>query len=143
MSKPTIVGVPGAWHSPEVYDGVFERLKDQGYATLGVTLPSVGAVPAHQNFDADLDTIRKELVRLVEEEGKEVVLVTHSYSCLLCSHAPEGLGLKERTAKGLKGGVMRLVYIQGFAVPEGFNAMELSSEVPDWIQMDFEVSRQI
>ncbi|PQE24882.1 hypothetical protein CJF32_00007248 [Rutstroemia sp. NJR-2017a WRK4] len=139
MPKPTIVMVPGAWHKADIYSDVASNLKKHGYPTVSLPLPSVGATPPHQNFDGDVAAIRKTLEDLVSE-GKEVVLVVHSYTGLPGGDAPKGLGRKEREASGLEGGVIRYVVINGFTTPEGFRPAAEGdySQIPDWMKMDLE-----
>jgi hypothetical protein len=139
MSKPTIVCVPGAWHTPEIYAKVLDILSSHGYPTVGLPLPSAGATPPHANFDEDVKGIRDCLTELVED-GKEVVLVTHSYTGMPGAEAPAGLGKKERQAANLKGGVIRLVFIMAFAMPEGFAPTAGGAQYPEWMKMDPEVS---
>jgi pimeloyl-ACP methyl ester carboxylesterase len=139
MSKPTIVCVPGAWHTPEGYENVFKALEPHGYPTIGLPLPSVGASPALLSFDEDVEAIRDCLRKLIEEDEKEVVLVVHSYSGMPGTEAPVSLGKKEREAKGLKGGVTRLVYIMAFAPLEGFTPTAGGRKYPDWMRLDAEV----
>jgi len=138
MSKPTIVCVPGAWHTPEIYSKVLDILSGHGYPTVGLPLPSAGASPPHANFDEDVKGIRDCLVKLVEE-GKDVVLVTHSYTGMPGAEAPAGLGKKERQAANLKGGVIRMVFIMAFAMPEGFAPTAGGAQYPEWMKMDPEV----
>lgn len=141
MSKPTIVCVPGAWHTPHVYRKVLEILDGYGYPTVGLPLPSVGATPAHTSFDYDVKCIRDCLTELVNEE-KEVVLVMHSYSGIPGAEAPVGLGKKERQSLGLKGGVVRLVFIMAFAMPEGFQPFQPiagGARFPEWMITDMDV----
>lgn len=139
MSKPTIVLVPGAWHQPVIYDETMMTLEGYGYPTVALALPSVGAKPPHKNFDGDVKVIRDSLMTLVEGEGKDVVLVTHSYSGLPGNEASIGLGKKERLLKGLKGGVIRLVFIQALAMPEGFCCMSEDAKMADWMTPIFDV----
>ena len=89
--------------------GVVDSLSTHGYSTVGLPLPSVGAVPPHTDFPKDVEAIYNCLVQLVISEEKDVVLVTHSYTGIPGAEAPKELGKKEREAKGLKGGVVRLV----------------------------------
>jgi pimeloyl-ACP methyl ester carboxylesterase len=139
MHKPTIVCVPGAWHTPEIYVKVLDILSSYGYPTVGLPLPSAGATPPHANFDEDVKGIRDCLTGLVEK-GKEVVLVTHSYTGMPGAEAPARLGKKERQAANLKGGVIRLVFIMAFAMPEGFAPAAGGAQYPKWMKMDPEVS---
>lgn len=140
MAKPTIVCVPGEWHTPKCYDDVFAALETHDYPTVGLPLPSVGAPTALPSFDEDVKAIKECLRTLVEEEEKDVVVVVHSYSGMPGTEAPAGLGKKEREAKGLKGGVVRLVYIMALAPAEGFAPTAGGAEYPGWMRLDAEVS---
>ncbi|TVY80266.1 hypothetical protein LSUE1_G006533 [Lachnellula suecica] len=136
-SKPTIVLVPGAWHQPSVYSAVIASLSTHGYPALSIPLPSVG--DSTQGFSDDVAAIRNCLTELVSD-GKEVVLVVHSYSALPGGEAPRGLGKKEREVRGLRGGVVRYVVINGFATPEGFQPAAEGdfSMFPEWMVFDHE-----
>ncbi|PVI02062.1 alpha/beta-hydrolase [Periconia macrospinosa] len=139
MSKPTIVCVPGAWHSPEIYAKTLSILREQhGYPTIGLPLASAGAYPPHMSFDEDVKVIRDCLTKLVVEEEKEVILVTHSYTGMPGAEAPVGLGKKDREAVNKKGGVIRLVFIMAFAMPEGFTPTSGGAQFPDWMKVDME-----
>ena len=116
-------------------------LEGHGYPPVGLPLASVGAAPAHTSFDGDVKGIRDCLTKLVDDEGKDVVPVTHSYSGMPGAEAPVGLGKKERQAAGLKGGVIRLVFIMAFAMPEGFQPTAGGAQFPDWMKGDMEVSK--
>ena len=140
MSKPTIVLVPGAWHKPEIYHSVTKNLKEHGYPTISLALPSAGAIPPNMTFDQDVSAIRDCLATLVESDEKEVILVVHSYTGMPGAEAPRGLGKKERQDRGLNGGVIRLVFIMAFAMPEGFQPTAGGAQMPEWMKVDFEVS---
>jgi len=140
MSRPTVVCVPGAWHGPEIYAKTLSILTEHNYPTVALPLPSVGASPPHTSFDEDVKGIRDCLTKLVIEEEKEVVLVTHSYSGMPGAEAPVGLGKRDREAAGKKGGVIRLVFIMAFAMPEGFQPTAGGAQFPEWMKPDMEVS---
>lgn len=128
---------------PGIYSGVSAILIKLGFPTLDLSLPSVGATPPIESFSEDVSAIRKCLTELVSNE-KEIVLVVHSYSGLPSGEAPVSLGKKEREAKGLKGGVMRYVVINGFATPAGFQATPKGtfSQFPEWMKFDHEMRNQ-
>lgn len=140
MTKPTIVLVPGAWHTTEIYSKVASNLDANGYSSISQPLPSAGAVPANTSFDEDVKAIRDCLTKLIDGEEKEVILVVHSYTGMPGAEAPKDLGIKERQAKGLKGGVVRLVFIMAFAMPEGFQPTAGGAQLPEWMKLDLEVS---
>jgi hypothetical protein len=140
MFKPTVVCVPGAWHTPEIYAKTLSILEEHGYPTIGLPLASAGASPSHPNFGEDVKGIRDCLAKLVVEEEKEVALVTHSYTGMPGAEAPVGLGKKDREAAGKKGGVIRLVFIMAFAMPEGFQPTAGGAQFPEWMKLDMDVS---
>ena len=140
MTKPTFLLVPGAWHQPDIYSNVIDNLSAHGYPTVSLPLPSAGAVPPNTSFNEDVNAIRASLTKLVDTEEKEVILVVHSYTGMPGTEAPKGLGRKERQEKGLKGGVVRLVFIMAFAMPEGFQPTAGGAQMPEWMKLDLEVS---
>ena len=139
MTKPTFVLVPGAWHKPDIYSSVMDSLNAHGYPTVGQPLPSAGAMPPNMTFDEDVNAIRRCLTKLVETEEKEVILVVHSYTGMPGAEAPKSLGKKERQERGLKGGIVRLVFIMAFAMPEGFQPTAGGAQMPEWMKLDLEV----
>ena len=74
-------------------------------------------------YDDDY-TNRSALAGLVESEGKEVVLVLHSYGGMVGTEAVQGsLGRKYRKNLGLKGGVGGLFYMCALILPLGQSLM--------------------
>lgn len=139
MAKPTIVLVPGAWHKPSIYSSVIAFLSRYAYPTVALPLPSVGATPPNADFTEDIVAIRECLVRLVALEEKDVVLVVHSYSGMPGAEAPKGLGKNERQKNGLRGGVLRLVFIAAYVLPEGIQPVSDGTQILEWVKVDLEV----
>lgn len=139
MSKPTLVFAPGAWHTPDCFDLVREQLHERGWATEGVTYPSVGAEPPNKGLNHDAAAVRATIEKLADE-GKEVVLIVHSYGGLVGQNAVSGLGYKQRAAAGKKGGVIMFVYLTAFVVPKGnsIKAM-LGGQFLPWMKFDVSV----
>ncbi|EOD51993.1 hypothetical protein GTA08_BOTSDO12061 [Neofusicoccum parvum] len=136
MSKPTLVFAPGAWHTPDCYDVVREQLHARGWATEGVAYPSVGAEPPTKGLADDAAAVRSAIEKLADE-GKEVVLVVHSYGGLVGQNAVEGLGYKQRQAAGKKGGVIMFVYLAAFVVPKGATIKGmLGGQFLPWMKFD-------
>lgn len=118
MAKPVFVCLHGAWHSPKAWDPLVAELSKYGYSAVCPSLPSSGSTPPTPDWSADIDTICSTVSELVQEN--DVVVVMHSFSGMTGGTALEGLDKKSCEAKGLKGGVVRLIYIVAFLVPEGF-----------------------
>lgn len=110
MSRPTFVCVPGAAHSPIIYDPVKSVLAYHGYEVVPLGLPSVGGTPATYDFTEDVRTIRNYIAQLADT-GRDVILVMHGYSGIPGGEALRGLAKSDRERRGLRGGVIRLVFI--------------------------------
>ncbi|KAI1386118.1 alpha/beta-hydrolase [Hypoxylon trugodes] len=119
MSKPVFVLLHGAWHSPTCWDHVIAALNRQGYSAVAPALPSTGSTPPTPDWSGDVKTIRKTVLELIQE-NHNVIVVAHSFSGMTAGTALEGLDKRACESKGLKGGVVRLIYINAFLVPEGF-----------------------
>jgi len=118
MSKPTFVCVHGAWHTPSCWDKVKALLNAAGYECICPSLPTTNSIPPKHDFTEDVAMIRSYVESLVNA-GEDVILVTHSYSGVPGGQALEGLDKESCEKRGLRGGVVRLVYITSFIVPEG------------------------
>ncbi|KAL9622886.1 MAG: hypothetical protein Q9160_002812 [Pyrenula sp. 1 TL-2023] len=118
-TNPVFVLLHGAWHTPNCFNSIVPLLEKDGFAVVCPQLPSAGADPPAPNFDADIAAIRAAVIPLLDD-GRDVVVVMHSYSGIPGGTALEGLDKRSRAQNGEKGGVIRLVYIMAFLVPEGF-----------------------
>ena len=119
MAKPTFVFVPGGFHTPGVYDKVISILEPQGYECIKVALPSISNELATKDISNDVEAIEAAVAGCVDE-GKDVVFVAHSYGGVSTCQMPRSLSKTSRVSKDLKGGIIRIVIIAGFLVPEGF-----------------------
>ncbi|KAF2139186.1 uncharacterized protein K452DRAFT_232993 [Aplosporella prunicola CBS 121167] len=135
-AKPTVVLAPGAWHTPDCYDEVRERLSALGYPTQSVAYPSVGAEPPTATLSDDVAAVRGAVAELADA-GKSVVLVVHSYGGCVGASAVEGLGARTRARAGKKGGVVMFVYLAAFVVPKGKCLFDMfAGNAPAWLEFD-------
>ncbi|KAF2118950.1 Alpha/beta hydrolase fold-1 [Lophiotrema nucula] len=133
MSKPQIVLLPGAWHTPAHLVGLGKSLEEAGYTVHCNQLPSVGS---DDNPPPDLTrdiAALQETVTTAIADGNDVLVVPHSWSGIIASSGLHGYGKKEREAKGEKGGVIRTAYMCAFLVPEGVSLLDaLQHQIPEW-----------
>ena len=117
-NKPTIVIVPGSFTAYGVYDNFLKMIRDKGFSAFAIQLPSTQKrhplPPATLQDDAS--HVRGVIERLVaEEEGREVMVVGHSYGGSVITEALSGLGLGEGEGgdhkEKRKAGVKRLVFL--------------------------------
>ena len=141
MSKPIFVCVPGVSHPPIIYDPLKASLSLHGYTAIPVQLPSIGANPPVYDFTEDVIAVRNVVSRLVDA-GTDIVLVMHGWNGVVGGEAMQGLGKVERARRGLRGGVIRLVYIMAWIVKEGFQGAprgDVSGMLP-YLSADLSVS---
>ena len=151
-SKPVIVLIPGAWHTPEGFTPLITLLSLANYPCIPMSLPSAGAHPGHPDFSQDVAAIHNTVTTLVEG-GKEVVVVMHSGGSVPGSEALINLSKTERQKEGKKGGVIRVVYIgillpkAGKTIYETFNEVIQSPDLdPEYVideNQDFHVVAEV
>ncbi|KAH7231344.1 Alpha/beta hydrolase fold-1 [Fusarium redolens] len=122
--KPTIVFAPGAWHSPDSFRLVRNALQARGWETDAVTYPSVGAEPPTKGIPDDAAALRNVLDDLANQ-GKQIVLVVHSYGGLVGANAVPGLGYEQRQKEGKAGGIVTFLYLAAFVTPVGQSILKL------------------
>ena len=105
-ARPTVVLVHGAFAESASWDGVIQRLRDQGYTVIAAANP-IRSVSGDAEFVASI----------FEAVEGPVVAVGHSYGGTVITDA-------------LRDNVKALVYVAGFAPEEGENAFELSGRFP-------------
>ena len=122
MSSPPLsfLIISGAWHVPSLYSNLVTLLRKSGYSATVPSLPSCDAHSPHNTTcSADAEAIRKQIIDLIESDGKDIVLICHSYGGVPGGAAAYGLSKISRAKEGKKGGVIGLIYVCGFAVTEG------------------------
>ena len=134
-SKPVIVFVPGAWHPPSCFDPVTQRLEAAGYETKGVNLASVGSPEPLKDFQPDVEAIQQTMKPFIDQ-GKDILLVVHSYGGVVGNEAVRGLDKASREKEGKKGGVSHIYFCCAFALPEGVSLMDVLQGKPlPWFQI--------
>ena len=132
---PTILLVQGSFQIPQVYSKLVQGLEAQGYPTIHPQLPTCSDTDSPHfpqlSLVDDALAIRIELIRQVEYQGKNVVVVMHSYGGLVGSEAAtEELSYAKRHAQGLPGGVIHLFLYSAFLINEGQSVLSAFGESP-------------
>ncbi|KAL3443284.1 alpha/beta-hydrolase [Aspergillus insuetus] len=126
-TKPAVLLIPGAWHRGSTFEPVAKILREQGYGAETVTLPSVGGPSSTTAYD-DARHVQETYLTDLVAEGKEVIIVMHSYAGIPGTECVKSFARKHLAAQGKKGGVVGLVYIAAFLVPAGAS---VASFLPD------------
>lgn len=134
-TNPTVVVIPGAWHSPWHYDRILAPFVKANYPVFCSRLPSVGASdPASVVVSTDATFIREKLLLPLIEEGKEVVLVMHSYGGSPGAAAAKGLSKIEVGAEDKAGGIIGLIFICAVLANEGDSLLsKRGGEFDPWV----------
>ena len=110
-SKPTFVIVPGAWHQSSCYETLANHLEAFNFSVLIATHPSLNSAESLTATSAqDTEAVRNVLLPLIEDQAKNVMLVTHSYGGVSGSGAAHGLSTVSRAKAGKKGGVVGICF---------------------------------
>jgi pimeloyl-ACP methyl ester carboxylesterase len=137
-SLPTIVLIPGAWHSPIHYELVTKKLQAAHYDVVSSTLPSLD--PSNPNVTTvttDSTFISEKLLAPLLTEGKDIVLVMHSYGGSPGSVAAHGQSKTERSSKGLEGGIVGIIFIAALLTPEGASLLTMvGGKFNDWVEVN-------
>lgn len=86
----------------------------------------------------DARRITDELVRLVDIQNKNVVIVAHSYGGIVATQAAEARFSKaSRDSNGKEGGLIRIIYLAAPLVPVGASlSTPLGGVMPPFIHVD-------
>jgi pimeloyl-ACP methyl ester carboxylesterase len=139
--KPTILLIHGALHDPSIWDLVSPKLEALKYAVTTVQLrTSNPSAPNLTPYD-DVAAIHEIMFPLFNE-GKEVVVIAHSYGACPGLASIEGNSIAERREKGSKGGVKSVMFISSVLISErGKSCADTHYDVgSDWADIDMEVS---
>lgn len=117
-SKPTVLIVSGAAHTPKHFQPLMNLLEYSGYAVHNPRLPSNAVLPPAESHYRDIDVVRGIAEQLVQE-GKRIIVLMHSYGGVVGTNGLAGLALEERARKGLDGGIEWLAYMTAMIPAKG------------------------
>ena len=97
--------------------------------------------PATTTLQDDAAFINAILSKLINK-GKEVIVLVHSYGGMVGSEAiMEEMTKNYRAREGMKGGVVKLLYICAFLLHEGESlATPLGGQLPSYIPLEVHIS---
>jgi pimeloyl-ACP methyl ester carboxylesterase len=137
-TQTVLVFVPGSFGSVKMYNEFADSLTRHGIRFHIVDTPSVGrreGLPPQTMSDdaaAIVKVANKELAL-----GNEVVLMTHSYGGIPGTQSLQELSRVSREAKGLKGGIDKIIYLTSVVPPVGVANLEIfGSDIPDWLTIN-------
>ncbi|MCJ1393890.1 hypothetical protein MMC18_006766 [Xylographa bjoerkii] len=135
---PIFAIVPGAWHSPVHWDLVVSELNLAGYPTSSLRLPGVdSSTPKSISTTTDALFIRNNVLNPLLNEGKDVILLAHSYGGMPGGAVAVGLSKAERIAAGLPGGIIGLIWVAALIAHPGDSLKALmGGTFSSWVMID-------
>ena len=135
---PTVLLIPGALTTPACYDLLLPHLQQAGLSVHIAALPSSNPPnPDEHSAATDGEYLLDQYLLPLVNDGKDVIVFAHSFSATCLSGAGRRLSKAERIAKGLRGGVVGLIYISFAMVPEGQSQFEYLGNIwPAFVRLD-------
>lgn len=127
MSNQIFVFSLGAWIVPTVFDATRSHLESLGFPSACPAHPSIGAEPPSLTLEDDVESLRGVMTAYVDE-GRDVIVVAHSYGGVVASSAVEGLTKTARVEAGKPGGVIKVIYVAAFALDKGQSLLGMLGE---------------
>lgn len=118
--KPAVVIVPGNFSLPRFWSTIQQSVQDKGYPVEVVCLKSsreetIDPAPGLADDVKEATSVLNKYI----DQGKNVVLLMHSYGGMVGTEATRGLARFEREKAGLKGGITYLVFLASIFAPPG------------------------
>jgi pimeloyl-ACP methyl ester carboxylesterase len=129
--------VPGSFSQPYFYSPFVSQPTAHKYGVIVADLPFVGGKIAATMTD-DAQAIQAVTSKVVDE-GKDIVLIMHSYGGIPGTESAHSVRKKEWEVSGKKGGVVALLYVTAFLVGAGKSlesTMGESAEGPDYVKVE-------
>jgi alpha-beta hydrolase superfamily lysophospholipase len=79
-ASPTLVLVPGSWHTAKHYEKLAAELQTQGFKCLPLSLPSSAPTTGPgATLDDDTALIRKTVFNELDNHNLDVIVIAHSH----------------------------------------------------------------
>lgn len=137
-AKPTVLLVHGSFHGPECWHLVKPKIEALSYPVVTVSLATVGRQNPTATYLNDVAAIHKVILPILDE-GKEVVIVAHSWGGIPGVASIENQSIAERVAKGQIGGVKAILLIASGVILKRGATLAETNGYDSVNYMDFEV----
>ncbi|EED24540.1 conserved hypothetical protein [Talaromyces stipitatus ATCC 10500] len=128
MSKPTIVIVPGSFTSASAYETLASILtKQYSYEAIVAPLQSTARAPPENPATMQEDAAYfRGIIEALSSQGKDVVVVGHSYGGIVATEAVKQVTKPERQERGKSAdGVVGVVYVAALVAQIGEPAIKV------------------
>ncbi|KAG9194969.1 hypothetical protein G6011_00089 [Alternaria panax] len=138
-TKPRLVLIPGAWHTPAHFAPLIAALQTHGYTTHSTQLASVGNPNPPSDLSEDVEIVRNLVISAIdegEEGGNDVVVLAHSWGGIIAGCALVGLSKADRKKDGKRGGVVKTGYMAAYILDIGSCLQDaINHYIPPWVDL--------
>ncbi|EXA28536.1 hypothetical protein FOQG_19164 [Fusarium oxysporum f. sp. raphani 54005] len=136
--EPTLVFVPGAWHTPDCWGKVMAAMEAQHYKCIPVTLPTTQSTSNSVNFATDVKAVC-DAIMAETTEGVDVIVLVHAYGGAVGASAISGLTRRNSETNAGTGHVLGLFMLSTGFVASGISFMDaLDGNPPPTFGADYE-----
>ena len=97
----------------------------------------MGIQAATSSHRDDIRIVRSVLEKLIEEEGKEVILAPHSAGGIVGCQTVSGFERSRRSKKNQNGGIVHVLFIAALLLAQGQTLIDaLEGALPSWASFD-------
>ncbi|KAH7195879.1 hypothetical protein DER44DRAFT_843718 [Fusarium oxysporum] len=121
--KPSLIFVPGAWHSPECWGKIMSAMEAKEFKCIPVALPTNQSTSTDVNYSHDVKAVA-DAIAGETSQGLDVVLLVHSYSGPVGQSAMRGFTNNSADTDGKTGRVIGLFNVATGFVREGASFLD-------------------
>ena len=126
-SATAFILVPGAFHRPAYLDGITASLRNKGYETSTVPLPTLGGGHVCNSFQPDVEAIYAMTRNIVVNQKRDAIVVAHSYGGVAATEAVGRLA-HELSELDEPRGKIRLVFVAAYVLLKGQTVASVGME---------------
>jgi len=130
-SKPSILLIPGSFSHASMYYPLQDAIQALGYECFVNNAPSASRNPPEEPATLEDDAVFfRGIIEKLADQGKDVVVVPHSYGGIIATEAAKGASKADRQASGKPGGIVKIIYLTAIVLPEGGSSRKDYGEPP-------------
>lgn len=130
--KPSVVLIPGSYCPALFYNDLKHLLLQAGYDVHLHDLPTTSRAPGLAPASLSDDGVYfHAIIKHLVSEGRDVVVVAHSYGGIVLRESIHNLSKQHRQKENKTGGISKLVYISPLLLDEDENGIQSFSRYAD------------
>lgn len=114
-----------------MYYPIQDAIKAQGYECFVNNLPSASRNPPEEPATLEDDAVFiRGVIEKIADQGKDIVVIAHSYGGVVATEAAKGVVKADRQANGKRGGIVKIAYLSAIVLPVGGSNFKNQGDPP-------------